>query len=81
MTKYQAVIYQHTWDFIMKDLEDPFNKGFCWNVKTDDSQYETMNVSNKNNKIVLPSSKYEYICYEFIWKKDYSILCIWTNGL
>lgn len=31
-----------------------------------------MNVSNENSKIVLAASRYEYIHYEFIWKKkDY----------
>ena len=30
-----------------------------------------MNVSNKNSKITSAASKYEYISYELIWKKDY----------
>ena len=37
MTKYQAVIYQHTWEFVMEGLEDQFNRGFCYDMKTDDS--------------------------------------------
>lgn len=28
-----------------------------------------MNVSNENSKVVLAASRYEYIHYEFIWKK------------
>lgn len=40
-----------------------------------------MNVSNKNSKITSAASKYEYISYELIWKKDYVfyVLNQWTK--